>query len=60
MNKLREGSFVWDGRIAVTKRPLDVVMFRLEPELIEELNKVENKSKLIRDAVKEKLKFTKV
>ena len=56
MNKMRNDSFIWDGRIVVSKKPLDVVMFRLEPELIEELKKVENRSKLIRDAVKEKLK----
>lgn len=56
MNKMRNDSFIWDGRIVVSKKPLDVVMFRLEPELIEKLKKVENRSKLIRDAVKEKLK----
>lgn len=50
-----QDNLIWDGRVMTTKKNLKMVNFRLEPDLIEQLNKIKNKSELIRKAVKEKL-----
>ena len=46
----------WTGQIMCNKKRNRIVNFRAEPDLVEQLQKVENKSKLIREAVREKLK----
>jgi len=49
-------SSVWDGRIVKTKKRFENVSFKVDQELFLRLKKIENKSKLIREAVREKLK----
>jgi hypothetical protein len=45
----------WTGRIMCNKKRNELINFRAEPELVERLRKMENKSEFIRKAVKEKL-----
>ena len=48
-------SNIWDGKIMFSKRNLRLINFRLEPELIKQLDHFNNKSAFIRQAIKEKL-----
>lgn len=40
-----------------SKKSLRLINFRIEPEIIEKLNNLENKSEFIREAVKKELKI---
>ena len=46
----------WSGRIICDKKRSMNINFRVEPELFKKLEKIENKSELIREAIKEKLR----
>lgn len=48
----------WSGRIICNKKRSRNINFRVEPELFKKLEKIENKSELIREAIKEKLRNT--
>jgi len=46
----------WTGRIMCNKKRSRNINLRIEPELIDILKKMENRSEFIRKAIKEKLK----
>lgn len=48
----------WTGRIMCNKKRYELINFRADPKLVEQLNKMENKSKFIREAVREKLEYS--
>ena len=52
---MKNNNFIWDGRIAVSRRNSRMINFRAEKELAEKLEKYENISGFVRDAVEKEI-----
>ena len=48
--------FIWDGRIAVSRKNSKMINFRAEKELVEKLEKYKNVSRFVRDAVEKEMR----
>ena len=52
---MKDNYFIWDGRIAVSRRNSKMINFRAEKELAEKLSKKKNVSEYVRDAVEKEI-----